>query len=93
MTRADLLDAIAKDFPGLGKKDLKRVVEAIFDEIIVAVEQGGRVEMRGFGNFETRLHKARMGRNPHTGDTVAIEEKRHVRFKASKLLLKRLNAG
>lgn len=92
MTRSELIEKLAADYPGLATKDIKRAVETIFFGIVGALENGDRVEMRGFGNFEAKRHAAKKSRNPRTGETVEVEAKRHVRFKASKLLLRRMNA-
>lgn len=92
MTRAELIEILAADYPGLTAKDIKRAVETIFGEIVGALENGGRVEMRGFGNFETRRHKAYTGRNPRTGEAVEVRAQSHIHFKASKLLLRKMNA-
>jgi integration host factor subunit beta len=92
MTRAELIEALSADYPDLTKGDLKRVVETIFGEIVGALENGDRVEMRGFGSFNAKFYGARKSRNPRTGETVNVEAKCQVRFKASKLLLGKMNA-
>ena len=92
MTRAELIEKLAADYPGLTKKDLKSVMETVFGKIVGALEDGGRVELRGFGNFETRLHKAHTRRNPRTGEAFEVEAQSHVHFKASKILLLKMNA-
>jgi integration host factor subunit beta len=63
----------------------------MLDEIIHAVDSGQRVELRGFGSFVPRERKARMGRNPKTGEIVSVSEKRVMRFTAGRDLLRRLN--
>jgi integration host factor subunit beta len=91
MTRSELIDVLATEFPGLTQKDLRRTVESIFGAISFTLENGDRVEIRGFGSFQSKLHDAKKGRNPRTGETVEVKAKRHVRFKASKLLLRKMN--
>ena len=93
MTRAELIERLAEDYPGLTKKDLKRVVEAIFEAIMAGLENGRRVELRGFGSFEVRARNARIGRNPRTGGIVPVAPKRHVRFRGSKQLQERMTAA
>lgn len=92
MKRSELIEKLAADYPGLATKDIKCAVETIFFGIVGALKNGDRVEMRGFGNFETRLHKAHTGRNPRTGEAFEVEAQSHVHFKASKLLLRKMNA-
>lgn len=93
MTRAELIEKLVVDYPGLTKKDLKRVVEAIFEAIMAGLENGDRVELRGFGSFEIRAREGRIGRNPRTGGIVPVAPKRHVRFRGSKQLQQRMTAA
>lgn len=93
MTRTELIEKLAADYPGLTKKDLKRVVEAIFEAIMAGLENGDRVELRGFGSFEIRAWEGRIGRNPRTGVVVHVVPKRHVRFRGSKQLQERMTAA
>ena len=69
------------------------MVDVILDEIATALEQGNRVELRGFGAFSVRQRDARVGRNPRTGESVEVDEKRVPFFKAGKELRARLNDG
>ncbi len=62
-----------------------------FCEITEAFARGDRAEIRGFGSFSTVLHDARTGRNPRTGEAMAVDEKRVIRFKLGKGLRDRLN--
>ena len=93
MTRTELIEKLAADYPGLTKKDLKRVVEAIFEAIMAGLENGDRVELRGLGSFEIRAWEGRIGRNPRTGVVVHVVPKRHVRFRGSKQLQERMTAA
>ena len=68
-----------------------RIINTIFDEIIVALSRGDRVELRGFGAFSVKSRHARQGRNPRTGDSVAVDAKRIPFFKTGKELRDRLN--
>jgi len=72
-------------------RDVERIVGTIFDEIVEAMAEGKRVELRGFGAFSVKKREARTGRNPRTGETVDVEEKHVPFFKTGKLLRDRLN--
>lgn len=72
-------------------EEIERVVEVFFDEIARRLADGGRVELRGFGAFSTRERNARKGRNPRTGETVEVAEKRVPYFKPGKEMRQRLN--
>lgn len=91
MIRSELIEKIADENPHLYQRDVERLVNTIFDEIVEALAQGDRVELRGFGAFSVKKRDARMGRNPRTGETVAVEEKHVPFFKTGKLLRDRLN--
>ena len=75
MTRSELIDGLAEDNPHLTRGDVERIVAAFFDEMTTALARGKRVELRGFGNFTVKHRKARIGRNPRTGETVEVEQK------------------
>jgi integration host factor subunit beta len=77
--------------PHLYQRDVERVVEAVLGEIAQALARGDRVELRGFGAFSTRKREARRGRNPRTGDEVAVTQKLAPFFKTGKELRDRLN--
>jgi len=79
--------------PDLRADDLERVVGVILDEITDALTRGDRVELRGFGAFSVRQRKARMGRNPRTGEAVEVEAKSVPFFRPGKELRARVNGG
>jgi len=87
-----LIASLAAENPHLTQKDVERVVAVILERMIVALEQGGRVELRGFGAFSVRSRPARSGRNPRTGETVEVQAKHVPFFKSGKELRARLNA-
>jgi integration host factor subunit beta len=91
MIRSELIQKIADDNPHLYQRDVERIVNTIFDEIIDAMARGDRVELRGFGAFSVKKRDARTGRNPRTGEAVEVEEKHVPFFKTGKLLRDRLN--
>ncbi len=92
MIRSELLQVLAKENPELRAEDVERAVDTFFDEITQRLAQGGRVELRGFGAFSTRHRDARKGRNPRTGESVDVPEKRVPYFKPGKDMRARLNA-
>jgi integration host factor subunit beta len=91
MIKSELIAKIAEENPHLYQRDVERIVSTIFDEIIEAMANGNRVELRGFGAFSVKKRDARQGRNPRTGDAVMVEEKHVPFFKTGKLLRDRLN--
>lgn len=91
MIRSELIQTIAEENPHLPQQDVERVVNAVLEEIIVALENGNRVELRGFGAFSVKRRDARQGRNPRTGEAVDVPEKHVPFFKTGKLLRDRLN--
>jgi integration host factor subunit beta len=91
MIRSELVAAVTDMNPHLSQRDIERVVATIFESITSALAQGRRVELRGFGAFSTRARDPRVGRNPRTGERVAVTAKRVPYFKAGKDLRERLN--
>lgn len=91
MIRSELIQKIADENPHLYQRDVERIVNTIFEEIIEAMARGDRVELRGFGAFSVKKRDSRVGRNPRTGDAVQVEEKHVPFFKTGKLLRDRLN--
>ena len=91
MIRSELVQQIADENPGLRLSEVEQIVDTIFETILTQLENGGRVELRGFGAFSVRAREARTGRNPRTGATVAVPSKNVPYFKAGKELRERLN--
>ena len=91
MTKSELILRLAEQNPHLYQRDVERIVSTVFDEISAALSQGDRVELRGFGAFSVKARDARIGRNPRTGEAVAVAEKFVPFFKAGKDLRERLN--
>lgn len=91
MTRSELVQRIAELNPHLYLRDVEKIVETIFSEITQALSRGDRVELRGFGAFSVKHREARIGRNPRTGETVKVDEKRLPFFKTGKALREALN--
>jgi integration host factor subunit beta len=91
MIRSELIQKLADENPHLYQRDVERIVNTFFEEIIEAMARGERVELRGFGAFSVKSRDARVGRNPRTGETVDVAEKYVPFFKTGKLLRDRLN--
>ena len=89
--KSELIAKIAAANPHLFHRDVERIVNVIFDEIVDALSRGDRVELRGFGAFTVKQRGARVGRNPRTGATVSVAEKFVPFFKTGKELRERLN--
>lgn len=90
MTKADLIDEVAK-ISTLTKKETELIVNTIFDSITDALAKSEKVELRGFGSFRVRRRKARRGRNPKTGSSVSVPQKRVPFFKVGKRLKELVN--
>ena len=90
MNKSDLIKQLAIKNNILAK-DAGTVVETIFEEIASSLENGHRVELRGFGSFGLKERKARDGRNPKTGESVKVNPKRVMFFKAGKELRERVD--
>jgi integration host factor subunit beta len=93
MTRSELIAELARRNPHLMQRDVEAIIATVFDEIVAALAAGNRVELRGFGAFSVKKRDARTGRNPRTGQAVAVSEKVVPFFKAGKELRERLNQG
>ena len=90
MTKADLVEQVASEAE-MTKKDAEQLVEIIFESIIGALNEGEKIELRGFGSFRVRQRGARKGRNPKTGASVDIPAKRVAYFKPGKELKEVIN--
>jgi DNA-binding protein HU-beta len=84
MTKAELLDAIAKSRSGMTKKQVNAVVDAVFLTVAEAIKKDGELAYPGFGSFRVRKRKARKGRNPQTGKALKIKASKTVGFKPAK---------
>ncbi|MEM1307875.1 MAG: integration host factor subunit beta [Pseudomonadota bacterium] len=91
MLKSELITKIADRNPHLYHRDVEKIVNVVFDEIVDALAQGDRVELRGFGAFTVKHRAPRTGRNPRTGATVEVDEKFVPFFKTGKDLRERLN--
>ncbi|WP_342658933.1 integration host factor subunit beta [Sphingomonas sp. NY01] len=91
MIRSELVQKIAGENPELTPSEVELIVTTFFDSITGRLSENGRVELRGFGAFSTRPRDARTGRNPRTGEQVAVDAKRVPYFKPGKEMRARLN--
>ncbi len=92
MTRSDLVEALAARFGQFTHRDAESAVKAILDTMNDALTHGRRIEIRGFGSFSINRRPPRMGRNPRSGVSVAIPEKRVPHFKPGKALREAVDA-
>ena len=92
LTRADITDALHEQV-GLSRQDCAGLVERTLDLIAEALEEGRTVKLSGFGVFQVRAKRARMGRNPKTGEPAAIEPRRVIGFRASQVMKARVDEG
>jgi integration host factor subunit beta len=86
MTKTQLIDAIHEKSTGLTKLQVANVVDAMTEAMTTALAKGGKVEIRGFGNFTVRQREARKVRNPKTGEMVEVPAKQVPHFKPGKEL-------
>ena len=93
MIKSELVQRIADRNPHLYQRDVENIINAILDEITEALKRGDRVELRGFGAFSVKQREARLGRNPRTGEHVAVVSKHVPFFKTGKEMRERLNGG
>tara|TARA_B100001063_G_C16603166_1_gene471859 strand:+ start:147 stop:437 length:291 start_codon:yes stop_codon:yes gene_type:complete len=91
IVKSKLLKKLCENYPNFLKKDLEKFVNIILNEIKQTLNRGERVELRGFGIFSTKVQKARISRNPKTGEKVNTPKKRTIHFKMAKDLFKKIN--
>jgi len=91
IVKSKLLNQLKKSYPNFLKRDLDKVLSIVLNEIKQALKRGDRVELRNFGIFSTNIQKARISRNPKTGEKVNTPEKKTIHFKMAKEMFKKLN--
>ena len=92
IVKSKLLKQLKESFPNIYIKDLERIISIILNEIKNSLKRGERVEIRSsLGVFYTKIQKARISRNPRTGEKLNTPEKKTIHFKMSKDLFKKLN--
>ena len=93
MTKSDLIDRLARKQHQLAYKDVELAVKCLLEHMSQALASGERIEIRGFGSFSLHYRPPRMGRNPKTGEPVALAAKHVPHFKPGKELRDRVNNG
>ena len=91
MTKSELIDIIARKESQLAYKDVELAVKTMIEHMTQALSTGERIEIRGFGSFSLHYRPPRMGRNPKTGESVALSGKHVPHFKPGKELRERVN--
>ena len=91
IVKSKLLKQLSKNYPGFLKKDLEKFTDIILTEIKRSLQRGERVELRNFGVFSCKIQKARISRNPKTGEKIQTPEKKTIHFKMAKELFNKLN--
>ena len=92
MTRAELIEKHAKTFPYQNPVTVDNAVREIFEIMIETLSAGDRIEIRGFGSFEVRIHEPRVAHNPKTGEQVSLSRRKVVHFKPGVELRDRVNS-
>ena len=91
MTKSELIDSLAEQQKHLAHLDVELSVKSILEQMSAALASGDRIEIRGFGSFSLHYRAPRMGRNPKTGEAVALPGKHVPHFKPGKALRERVN--
>ena len=90
MTKADLIDS-ATSRAGVPRQSVEEVIDGVFESIFAALKNGDKINISGFGTFSVSHRKARVGRNPKTGEAIQIASSRAAKFKAGKALKESLS--
>ena len=91
IVKSNLLKQLSDSYPNFLKKDLEKFLNIILNEIKQALYKGERVELRGFGVWSIHIQKARISRNPKTGEKLETPQKKTIHFKMGKELFKKIN--
>ncbi len=91
MVRSELLQKLCNMNPNIIRKDIQKILDIVFTEIVEALNRGEKTEIRGFGVLRVKTRKARIGRNPKNSEPVKIPEKKAIKWKMSKILYRKLN--
>ncbi len=93
LTKSDLIESLARRQSHLPPKDVELAVKSILEKMSQVLASGDRIEIRGFGSFSLHFREPRIGRNPKSGDAVALRGKYVPHFKPGKELRERVNNG
>ena len=91
IVKSKLLKQLSDNYPNFLKKDLEKFFNIFIAEVKQALKRGDRVELRGFGIWSTNIQKARISRNPRSGEKIQTPQKKTIHFKMAKELFKKLN--
>ena len=91
VVKSKLLKQISNSYPNFLKKDLEIFLNIVLNEIKLALQKGENVELRNFGTWSTHIQKARLSRNPKTGEKLETPKKKTIHFKMSKKLFQKIN--
>ena len=91
INKSDIIKQLKKSYPNFLVRDLDRLVSIILNEIKQAIKRGDSVEIRSFGSLRPRIQKARISRNPATGEKVNTPKKINIHWKQSKQMFKKIN--
>ena len=91
VVKSKLLKQLSKNWPNFLQKDISKVTDIILNEIKRSLRRGDSVELRGFGRFSVKTHRASIRRNPRTGQKVAVAEKKVISWRMSKDMFKKIN--
>ena len=91
IVKSKLLKQLSDNYPNFLKKNLEKSLNIVLNEIKLALNKGKNVELRNFGTWSVQTQKAKLSRNPKTGEKLETTEKRKIRFKMSKKLFKKIN--
>lgn len=91
MTKSDLIERLAEQYQHLSAKEVETAIKEILEQMAMTLESGDRIEIRGFGSFSLHYRAPRQGRNPKTGEKVALSGKYVPHFKPGKELRERVN--
>jgi len=93
MTKSELIERLSEKLDQLPAKDIELAVKTVIEQMSHSLANGGRIEIRGFGSFSLHFRPPRVGRNPKTGESVALAEKYVPHFKPGKELRERVNTS
>ncbi len=91
INKSDIIKQLKKSYPNFLTKDITKIISVVLDEIKQAIKRGDSVELRGFGSLRPRIQKARISRNPATGQKVNTPKKINIHWKQSKEMFKKIN--
>ena len=91
MVRSELLQKLCNNHPNFLRKDIEKILETIFSEIMEALKREENIEIRGFGAYKIKKRNARIGRNPKNSESIKIPEKKAIKWKMSTIFFNKLN--